>query len=112
MDIKSYNKLPEKIKRLHSVILKRVEISNFAKWFLYCRGIYTGSIIVAVCVGNWINKHNYIYARNFIYCFSHVMPCVCGMFVFDLCILFVCWHVTYIVVTCPVLCDSMDANKY
>ena len=33
-------------------------------------------------------------------------------FVFDLCILFVCGHDMYIVVTCPVLCDSMVANKY
>ena len=29
----------------------------------------------------------------------------CGMFVFDLCILFVCWHGTYIVVTCPMSCN-------
>jgi len=36
----------------------------------------------------------------------------CGIFVFDLCILFVCWHGMYIVVTCPMLCDSVDANKY
>jgi len=29
----------------------------------------------------------------------------CGMFVFDLCILFVGWHDMYIIVTCPVLCN-------
>ena len=29
----------------------------------------------------------------------------CGMFVFDLCILFVGWRDMYIVVTCPVLCN-------
>jgi hypothetical protein len=90
MDIKSYSKLPEKIKRLHSVILKRVEISTFAERFVYCRGICTGSIVVAVCFGSWVNKRNYPYARNFIYCFSHVVAFGCGMFVFDLCILFVC----------------------
>ena len=67
---------------------------------------------MAVCVGNWINKHNYKYALNFIYCFIHVVAFGCGMFAFDLCILFVCWHVMYIVVTCPVLSDSVDANKY
>ena len=67
---------------------------------------------MAVCIGNWINNRNYPYAPNFICCFSHVLAFGCEMFVFDLCILFVCWHGTYIVVTRPVLCDSMDGNKY
>jgi len=73
MDIKSYNKLPRKIKILHSIILKRVEFSTFAKWFLFCREIYRGSIVVATYIGNWINKGNYPYALNFIYSFSHVV---------------------------------------
>jgi hypothetical protein len=112
MDIKSYNKLPEKIKTLHSIILKRSWNQYFWKWFLYYRGIYTGSIVVALCIGNWLKMCNCPYAGNFIYCLSHVVAFGCVMLVFDLCILFVCWHGMYIVVTCPVLCDWMDANKY
>ena len=45
---------------------------------------------MAVCVGNWIDKRNYPYVVNLIYSFSHVVALGCGMFVFDLCILFVC----------------------
>ena len=67
---------------------------------------------MAVCIGNWINKHNYAYALNFIYCLLMRWPLAVECFVFDLCISFVCWHGMYIVVTCPVLCDSMGANKY
>jgi len=29
----------------------------------------------------------------------------CAMFMFDLYILFVCWHGMYIVVTCPMACN-------
>ena len=67
---------------------------------------------MAVCIGNGINKRNYTYALNFIYSCSHEVALGCGMFVFDLGILFVCWYDMYIVVSCPMLCDSMDANKY
>jgi len=113
IDIKSYNKLPERIKILHSIIIKIVEISTFAKRYLYCRGIYTGIIVVAVCIRNWINKGNYTYIVNFIYILVFMWwPCTVECFVFNLCILFVCWHGVYIVVTCPILCDSMVANKY
>ena len=67
---------------------------------------------MVVCIGNWINKHKYPYACNFIYSFSLVVPLGCGMFLFDLCILFVCWHGICIVITFPMLCDSMDATEY
>jgi len=80
MDIKSYNKLPEKIKILHCVIKKRVEISICAEWSLYCRGIYTGSIVVAVCIGNWVNKRNCTNTVNFIYSCNHLVALSCEMF--------------------------------
>ena len=54
--------------------------------------------------GNRENKYNYPHVRNFIYCCSHLAAFESGMFVSDLCILFVSWHGSYIVVTCPVLC--------
>ena len=53
---------------------------------------------MAVSIGNWINKCNYPYAHNFMYCFSHELAFGFGMFVFDLCILFVRWRGMYIVV--------------
>jgi hypothetical protein len=64
-----------------------------------------------VGIGNRGN-YNYTYGRNFIYCYSHVEAFDCGMFVSDLCIVFVSWHGSYIVVTCPAACDFMDANEY
>jgi hypothetical protein len=53
MDIKLYNKLLEKIKRLHTLsnFKKGAAIHNFAKCFLY-RRIFTGSIVVVVGTGN------------------------------------------------------------
>ena len=50
-----------------------------------------------------VNNYNYPYSRNFIDCAIHV-AFACGMFVFDLCILF-CWHGMYIVVSGPTLCN-------
>jgi len=43
-----------KIKRLHTFnsCKKRVEITIFAKRFLYGTRIFTGSIVIAVCIGN------------------------------------------------------------
>jgi len=57
--------------------------------FFFCRRILTGSIIIAACIVNWVNNYNYPYAHNFMNGFSHVVAIVCGMFVLDLCILFV-----------------------
>jgi hypothetical protein len=43
-----------------------------------------------VCVlGTGVNNRNYSCACNSIYCFSHVVTFDCGMFVFDLGILFI-----------------------
>ena len=39
---------------------------------------------MAVCIGNWINKHNYPYGLNFIYSCIHVVDLGCEIFVFDL----------------------------
>lgn len=57
-----------------------------------------------MCTGKW-GEYNYPYSRNFIGCASHVLALDCGMFVYDLCILFVSWHGMYIDVTGPVLCN-------
>jgi hypothetical protein len=54
-DIKLYNKLPEKNKKIaHNNFKKkkRAEIHTFARYFLYCRRIFTGSIVVVVVIGN------------------------------------------------------------
>ena len=55
MGIKLYNKLSEKIKRLHTLnnSKKRAEINTSAKPFLCCRRTFRGNILVAVCIGNW-----------------------------------------------------------
>ena len=53
MGIKLYNKLPEKIKILHTFNNFKKELKS--KCFLYCRRIFPGSIVIAVCIGKWGN---------------------------------------------------------
>ena len=50
-------------------------------------------------MGTGLNNNNYPYVHNYIYSFISVLTFDCGMFVFILCILFVCWSGMYIVVT-------------
>ena len=54
----------------------------------------------------------YPYACNFMYLFSHVVAFVCGLFVFETCILFVL--LTWYAYCCDLSSDfdSMDTNKY
>jgi hypothetical protein len=100
MDIKSYNKLPEKIKITLNNLKKELISVLLQNGFNTVEGYIQAAFVVALCIGNRINKCNYPYAHNFIYWFSHVVAFGCGMFVFDLCILFVSWRGMYIVVTC------------
>ena len=67
---------------------------------------------MAVCIGNWINKRNYPYALILyillVMWWRWAVECLCLICEFYLLVGMVC----ILLLTCPVLCDSMDANKY